>query len=90
VGLMVLVGVCHVSANALVQTIVQGHAAPAMRGRVMGAFQQLQVFMVLGGLMAGAAASVWGAPLTVAIMGITLVAGAITAFLAMPYLRAIR
>ncbi len=90
VGLMVLLGVCHVSANALVQTIVQGHAAPDMRGRVMGAWQQNQVVLVVGGLLAGGVASVLGAPMTVVIMGAVASLGAVLIFLTIPHVRGIR
>jgi MFS family permease len=90
VAMMVVIGVCHVAANALVQTIVQGHTAAAMRGRVIAALQQNQVFMLVGGTLAGAAASIWGAPATVAVMGLTCAAGAIAIFLRIPSVRAIR
>jgi MFS family permease len=90
IAVMFLLGVCHVAANALVQTIVQGHTAAAMRGRVIAALQQNQVLMLVGGLLAGAAAAVWGAPVTVALMGLTCAAGAVTISLRIPHVRAIR
>jgi predicted MFS family arabinose efflux permease len=90
VVLMALIGICHVSANALTQSVIQSNAAPVMRGRVMGAWQQVQVCMVTGGLLAGAATSIWGAPLTVAAMGTACALGAITIFLAIPHVRTIR
>jgi len=79
-----------VAANALVQTIVQGHSAAVMRGRVMAVWQQNQVVLLFGGLMAGAAASVWGAPSTVAVMGITCSLCMIAIYLAIPHVRVIR
>jgi predicted MFS family arabinose efflux permease len=90
VGIMVLVGLCHVAANALVQTIVQGNTDSAVQGRVMASFQQIQVFYVVGGLAAGAAASAWGAPTTVAAMGTTCTLGAIAVLLTVPLVRRIR
>jgi MFS family permease len=90
VAFMVLIGVCHVAANALVQTIIQGHAAPALQGRVIAVWQQNQVFNVAGGLLAGAAASQWGAPATVAVMGVTCALGAMTIFVTIPHVRGIR
>jgi predicted MFS family arabinose efflux permease len=88
--LMGLVGICHIAANVLIQTIVQGNAAPEMRGRMMGMFQQNQVFNMTGGRRAGAAASAAGAPLTVTLMGMACAAGALTIALAFPGARAIR
>ena len=61
-----------------------------MQGRVLAALQQNQVCMVVGGLLAGAAASVWGAPATVAVMGMACVLGAIIIFLTIPHAREIR
>jgi MFS family permease len=90
VALMFLVGTCHVAANALIQTIIQGHSSAPMRGRVLASWQQVQVAMMLGGLLAGAAASVWGAPITVAAMGMACSLGAISVFLALPHVRTIR
>jgi MFS family permease len=88
--LMLLLGICHIAANALVQTIVQGHSAPEMRGRVMAVWQQTQVITMAGGLMAGAAAAIWSAPLTVALMGIACSASAIAIGVSIPHARAIR
>jgi hypothetical protein len=89
-ALMFLIGICHVSANALVQSIVQGNAAAEMRGRVMGVWQQLEVCFIAGGLMAGAAAAIWGAPVTVAVMGATCALGALAIFLLVAHVRTIR
>lgn len=88
--LMVFLGVCHIAANALVQTIVQGHTAAALRGRVLATLQQNQVLMSSGALLAGASAAAWGAPLTVAVMGLTCAAGAVAIALRFPLVRAIR
>jgi MFS family permease len=90
VALMALLGICHIAANALVQTIVQGHTAMPMRGRVLAALQQNQVFMSAGALLAGASAATWGAPLTVAVMGATCAAGALVVSFRIPHVRTIR
>src|SRR5581483_10523347 len=45
-------------------------AAPSKRGRVMSMFQQSQVAMTAGGVLAGGLAAVVGSPLTVVLMGI--------------------
>jgi hypothetical protein len=90
IALMMLLGVFHISANALVQTIVQGHSAAPMRGRVMAVWQQNQIVNVVGGLAAGAAASTWGAPITVALMGVACSLSAVAIFAAIPQVRTIR
>ena len=90
VVLMTALGVCHLSANALVQSVVQMHAAPEMRGRVMAAFQQKELSLVLGGLMAGAAGAALGAPLTVALMGAACVLCVLTIVVTMPHIRDVR
>jgi len=89
-GLMFLIGICHVSANALVQSIVQGNSAAEMRGRVMGVWQQLEVCFIAGGLLAGAAAAIWGAPVTVAVMGAGCALGAFAIYLLVAHVRSIR
>jgi MFS family permease len=90
IAFMVVTGVCNVASNALVQTVLQAESAPEMRGRVMGAYQQHQLFIVAGGLLAGALASVWGAPLTVGAFGTACSLGAIAVFFAIPRVRSIR
>ncbi|MPZ14141.1 MAG: MFS transporter [Chloroflexi bacterium] len=87
---MVGLGVTNVASHALVQTVLQSHSAPEMRGRVMGAWQQNSVFMTIGGLLAGALASVWGAPWAVAVMGTACALGAMAILVAIPHVRTIR
>jgi MFS family permease len=90
IGFMVITGVCNVASNALLQTVLQAQSAPALRGRVMAAYQQHQVFIVAGGLLAGALTTAWGAQLTVAIFGAACAAGAVTIYFAIPRVRSIR
>ncbi len=90
IAFMVVTGVCNVASNALVQTVLQAESAPAMRGRVMGVYQQHQLFIVAGGLLAGGLASVLGAQLTVGLFGTACAFGALTIFFAIPRVRAIR
>ena len=89
-ALMVITGMCNVASNALVQTVLQAESAPTMRGRVMGVYQQHQLFIVAGGLLAGTLASVFGAQLTVAGFGVACAVGAVAVYLAIPRVRAIR
>jgi predicted MFS family arabinose efflux permease len=89
-ALMLVVGVCNVAANTLNQTVLQAASAPEMRGRVMGIYQQQQILIALGGLVAGALASVWGAQSTVACFGMACTLGAIIVFAAVPHVRSLR
>lgn len=89
-GLMLVVGICNVAATTLVQTVLQAEAAPGLRGRVMGAYQQHHVIIATGGLIAGALASLWGAPLTVGLFGAACAGGALLILLALPHVRTIR
>ena len=88
--LMVASGVANVSCATVTQTVAQGHAAPEMRGRVMGVYQQTHTLMVLGGILAGALAATWGGPTSLMFMGGALVAAALTILALIPDIRAIR
>jgi MFS family permease len=89
-AIMVAIGLCNVMTNALVQTVVQAHSPPELRGRVMGVYQQNQLLINVGALLAGVFASLWGAQVSVEIMGASLVTAAVAAFIAIPTIRAIR
>jgi predicted MFS family arabinose efflux permease len=89
-ALMFVLGICNVFANTLNQTVLQAASAPEMRGRVMGMYQQHQILIALGGLAAGAMASMWGAQWTVATFGLCCFLGATAIFFAMPLIRTIR
>ena len=89
-AMMLTIGLCNVATNALVQTVVQAHSPPELRGRIMGAFQQNQLLSNLGALLAGLIASTWGAQAAVEIMGISLVSSAVAVFAAVPTVRALR
>jgi predicted MFS family arabinose efflux permease len=90
VGMTLMLGIFSVAATTLVQTVLQGESEPAMRGRVMGAYQQHHVLVASGGLAAGALASVIGAQLTVGGFGVACVVGSIAFLLAFPLIRTIR
>jgi MFS family permease len=87
---MVVAGLCNISVHALIQTIVQGHSPPELRGRMMGAFQQTQVMWTLGSMIAGALASAWTAPWALAAMGGACTACAVAIPFAFPRARFIR
>ncbi|MEA2642793.1 MAG: hypothetical protein QOF51_4187 [Chloroflexota bacterium] len=89
-SMMFITGLCNVTSNALVQTVVQAHSPPELRGRIMGVFQQNQLLINLGALLAGSFATWWGAQVAVEIMGIGLVTTSIAAFFAFPTIRTLR
>jgi predicted MFS family arabinose efflux permease len=68
-GLMLLVGLAHVSSHALVQTVIQTYSPPVFRGRTMAIFHMSSVVMTLGGLLSGTLAALLGARWAVASMG---------------------
>jgi predicted MFS family arabinose efflux permease len=89
-ALMLVVGICNVMSNTLIQTVLQAISAPEMRGRVMGVYQQHQVLIAIGGLAAGGLATVWGAPITVGCFGAACAVGALLVWVLVPHVRTIR
>ncbi|MEA2641299.1 MAG: hypothetical protein QOF51_2693, partial [Chloroflexota bacterium] len=87
---MAVIGVSSVLCTALVNTVLQRHSAPEMRGRVTSAFQQNQVAMTGGGIMIGTLAAAVGTPGAAIIMGFACTFGVIAIAIAMPAVRAIR
>ena len=87
---IIVAGLCNVACNALIQTIVQTHTPPELRGRVMSVFQQNQVVLTVGSMAAGAIASTSGAPWAVGSMGALCAIGAIIIFFAIPRARTIK
>jgi predicted MFS family arabinose efflux permease len=67
---MVVAGLCHVHANALVHTVVQSHSPPAYRGRTMALFNMSQMLSTAGSALVGLLAVVLGARGAIAVMGI--------------------
>ncbi len=89
-ALMLVIGICNVMSNTLIQTVLQAVSAAEMRGRVMGIYQQNQVLIALGGLTAGTCAQIWGAQSTVGWFGAACAAGALLVFATVPHVRTIR
>ena len=67
--LMAVIGLCHVSSHALVQTVIQSYSPPEFRGRAIAIFHMNQVLLLLGGMLIGALSAVIGAPWAVATLG---------------------
>jgi MFS family permease len=89
-GLMILVGLAHVSSHALVQTVVQTYSPSAFRGRTMAIFHMSSVVMTLGSMLAGTLAALVGARWAVASMGTAGALLMVTIGVALPRARLIR
>ncbi|OGQ79121.1 MAG: hypothetical protein A3F90_18430 [Deltaproteobacteria bacterium RIFCSPLOWO2_12_FULL_60_19] len=89
-ALMVIVGLCHVSSHALVQTVIQSYSPSEFRGRTTAIFHMNQVVMVTGSALVGALATLWGAPWAVASMGLAGSLAMIGIYVALPRARHIR
>ena len=87
---MVVAGLCHVHANALVYTVVQSHSSPAYRGRTMALFNMSQMLSTAGGVLFGLLAFVLGSRGAVAVMGIVGALGIVTLVWRMPRARQIQ
>ncbi len=73
--LLIIVGGSFVAAQALVNTQLQLRTPASLRGRVMGFYTLLTIGAGrLGGLLIGAAASLWGAPLALAAVTLIVIA----------------
>jgi MFS family permease len=90
VGLMVVVGLFHVTSHTLTQIIVQTYTPPEFRGRTMGILQQAHVVQMAGGMVLGGAASLLGAPRAIATMGAVGALATVVIFLAVPAARRIQ
>jgi MFS family permease len=88
--LMAIGGLCHVSAHALVQTVIQTYSPSEFRGRTMAVFHMSQVVLMAGGMLIGTLASVWGAPWAAVAMSAAGVLSMITIYLTRPAARLIR
>ncbi len=88
--LMVIIGLCHVHSNALVQTVIQSYSPSEFRGRTMAIFHTNQVVLTLGALLFGALSSILGAQWAVASMAAVGALIMIGISLALPGARLIR
>jgi predicted MFS family arabinose efflux permease len=87
---MIVAGLCHVHANALVHTVVQSHSPPAYRGRTMALFNMSQMFSTVGSLLIGLLAVVLGSRGAVAAMGVAGALGIVALMWFMPRARQIQ
>ena len=87
---MVVAGLCHVHANALVHTVVQSHSPPAYRGRTMALFSMSQMLSTAGSVLIGLLALALGSRGAVAVMGIVGALGIAALVWSMPGARRIQ
>jgi len=88
--LMAVIGLCHVSSHALVQTVIQTYSPPEFRGRTMAIFHMTQVLLLLGGLLIGVLSAFVGAPMAAAAMSIAGILCMCALYFGVPEARAIR
>jgi MFS family permease len=90
IALMMMVGLFHVSSHALVQTVIQTYSPREFRGRTMSIYQQSHVVLMIGSVMIGALAEVWGAQWAMASMASVGALTMIAMYMTMPAARLIR
>ena len=88
--LMAVIGICHVSSHALVQTVIQTYSPPEFRGRTIAIFHMTQVLLLLGGMLIGVLSALMGAPLAAATMSIVGTLCMMLLYLAAPGARTIK
>lgn len=88
--LMVAIGLCHVHANALVNTVIQSHAPAEYRGRTLALFNMCQMLSTAGSMLIGALAMWLGPRGAVAATGIAGALAIVTLSVALPHARHIR
>ncbi len=88
--LMGIVGICHVHAHALVQTVIQSYSPSDFRGRTTAIFHMSMAIMTVGSMIFGALAALWGARWAVGSMGAAGSLVMIATYVALPRARHIR
>ena len=87
---MGIVGLCHVFAHALVQTVIQFYSPSEFRGRTIAIFHMSQVIMTIGAMLTGSLSALIGARWAVASMGIVGALTMIGIYVLFPRARLIR
>jgi MFS family permease len=88
--LMAVIGLCHVSSHALVQTVIQAYSPREYRGRTMALFHMTQVILMVGGLLIGALSSLLGAQWATALMSVAGTLAMLGIYVLLPQARKIR
>ena len=73
-AIMFVIGICNITYTTSIQTSLQMLVPDNMRGRVMGFYGMTHNLMPLGGMLAGALASVITAPLAIVTGGLAVAA----------------
>jgi MFS family permease len=89
-ALMAVIGLCHVTSHALVQTVIQAYSPPEFRGRTMAIFHMTQVVLVVGAMLIGGLSSLVGARWAAASMSVVGTLAMIAIYLLMPRAREIQ
>jgi MFS family permease len=87
---MTLIGLCHVTSHALVQTVIQAYSPPEFRGRTMAIFHMTQVVLVVGAMLIGALSTLMGARWAATSMSILGTLAMFAIYVLMPRAREIR
>jgi MFS family permease len=89
-AVMVVAGLFHVHANALVNTVIQSHSPVEFRGRTMAMFGMSQLLSTAGSMLIGALSMSLGPRWAVAAMGVAGSLAIITLYVALPHARHIK
>jgi MFS family permease len=87
---MTLIGLCHVTSHALVQTVIQAYSPPEFRGRTMAIFHMSQVILVMGAMLIGALSTLVGAQWAATSMSVLGTLAMLAIYVLMPRTREIR
>jgi len=88
--LMAIIGLCHVSSHALVQTVIQTYSPAEFRGRAIAIFHMTQVLLLIGGMAVGALSAAVGAAWAATSMSIIGTLCMVAIFIFVPRARDIR
>ena len=89
-AVMVIAGLLHVHANALVHTVVQSYSPAEFRGRTMAMFNMAQLLTTAGSMLIGVVAVWLGPRWAVAVLGVAGSIAIITMYVALPHARHIK
>ena len=87
---MFIIGLCHVTSHALIQTVIQSYSPPEFRGRTMAIFHMTQVILVVGAMFVGALAELIGARWAATSMSLVGTVLMVAIYLTMPKARQIQ
>jgi MFS family permease len=88
--LMAIMGLCHLTSHALVQTVIQAYSPSEFRGRTSAIFHMTRIVLMVGSMLIGALSAIIGARGAVSLMGMTGVLTIVAIYVALPRARLIR